>query len=252
MKCIRLVRSTPLIMSLRALGVFVVLLSAPAQAQKINLPPVTRANWENGARVVLMEYHKAPTLTVTVVFPGGSAADAADKAGAASMTTSLLRRGTEKRTAPQIAEQIDFLGGSLDGSVDDDLPTVRQLLSTGFFFGDSIRVLALEPGVDGNAVEANLARYDTVLRGVLGWNTSDNVTGSSAAFRNGNFGVGGVSLEKALPTGGLTNITLGDPTNQGITPGTNIFSNFSQRNVFSGGLTPQWAPNLTVGFQQPL
>src|SRR5438876_12023301 len=105
------------VLNLGVLGALAVNAAVPADAQKINLPPVTRAKWENGARVVLMEYHKAPTLTVTVVFPGGSAADAADKAGAASMTTSLLRRGTEKRTAPQIAEQIDFLGGSLDGSV---------------------------------------------------------------------------------------------------------------------------------------
>lgn len=95
-----------------------------AKAQKINLPPVTRATLDNGIRVVLMEYHRAPTLTVSALFPGGSSADTPDKVGVASLTADLLRKGTEKRTAPQIAEEMDFLGGSLDAGAGDDAFTV--------------------------------------------------------------------------------------------------------------------------------
>src|SRR3712207_6410910 len=83
-----------------------------ASSQALQLPPVTQATWGNGVSVVLMEYRRAPTLTVRAIFPGGSTADPAGKAGTASLTATLLTRGTGSRTAEQVAEEIEFLGGS--------------------------------------------------------------------------------------------------------------------------------------------
>lgn len=97
-----------------------VCLAGRAGAQKINLPPVTRTKLDNGAQVVLMEYHKAPVLVVSAVFAGGDSVDVPEKAGVATLTATLLRKGTEKRTAPQIAEEIEFLGGSLGVSSGTD------------------------------------------------------------------------------------------------------------------------------------
>lgn len=96
---------------LSALGV---LIAGAAQAQKINLPPVTRVTLDNGARVILMENHRAPTFTLEAVFPGGDVSDPAGKEGVSDLTADLLRKGTEKRTATQIAEEIEYLGGSLE------------------------------------------------------------------------------------------------------------------------------------------
>ena len=100
------------------------LLTGSAQAQKINLPPVLRATLDNGTQVVLMEYHRAPSISVTAQFAGGTALDPADKIGVAELTASLLRKGTDTRSATQIAEQIDGLGGSLDAGAGDDRVTV--------------------------------------------------------------------------------------------------------------------------------
>ena len=91
-----------------------------AKPQKINLPAVTRVTWPNGVRVILMEYRRAPAFTVTAQFPGGGSLDPTGRAGVASLTSELLRKGTQKRTAQQIAEEIDFLGGTLGGGADDD------------------------------------------------------------------------------------------------------------------------------------
>lgn len=111
-----------------AVAAFVVLaMCAQAAAQTVRVPPVTRSRWTNGARVAIMEYHRAPTLTVTAVFPGGRSADPPGMSGLASLTADLLRKGTEKRTASQIAEEIDFLGGGL--STDADLDRVTVSLS---------------------------------------------------------------------------------------------------------------------------
>ena len=95
-----------------------------AQAQKINLPPVTRTTLPNGARVVLMEYHRAPSIVLTAQFAGGSIYDPAEKTGVADLTTTLMRKGTETRTALQLAEQIDTLGGSLSAGAGDDRVSV--------------------------------------------------------------------------------------------------------------------------------
>ena len=97
-------------------------LSAPAQ--QINLPPVTRETADNGIRYILAEYKRAPTLTLIAIFPGGTAADAPFKTGTAALTASLLTRGTTTRIAPQIAEETDFLGASLDASAGDERLTV--------------------------------------------------------------------------------------------------------------------------------
>ena len=63
------------------------LLAGAAPAQTLHLPPPTRTTLENGIRVVLMEYHRAPTLVVSAIFPGGVSVETAQKAGAASISS---------------------------------------------------------------------------------------------------------------------------------------------------------------------
>ena len=90
-----------------------VVVTASVDAQKLNLPTAERVTLPNGIRVVLMEYHRVPTLTVNAMFTGGSASDPDGKAGLTQLMASLMRKGTSTRTAPQLADQVDFLGGSL-------------------------------------------------------------------------------------------------------------------------------------------
>lgn len=95
-------------------------LQAPVAAQGLRLPPVTRTTLPNGITVVLMEYHRAPTLTVIADFAGGTSVEPPAKAGVAGLAARLMRRGTHTRTAAQIAEEIDFLGGTLQLGADLD------------------------------------------------------------------------------------------------------------------------------------
>lgn len=94
-----------------------------AFAQAIQLPPVVRTRLSNGVRLVLMEYHRAPTLTVRAFITGGGQLDPEDKVGAMNLTADLMKRGTETRSAVEIAEAIDFLGGSLEIGASDDRVT---------------------------------------------------------------------------------------------------------------------------------
>lgn len=139
----------------------------------------------------------------------------------------------------------------LFGTLDDDLVTFQALGGT-LPFGDSIRVLALNPAITGTAIETNLSRYDAVMRSVLGFNTQDQPPGTGASLRNGEYTVAGLSIEKANAYGGLANITFGSPTNQGITPSLDFYSRFQNANAISGTINPQYTPNLSLTYQQPL
>jgi zinc protease len=94
----------------------VALLSIPATtmfAQKVNIPETRRETLRNGLTIILMEYRKIPSVVVRLVVRGGSASDPKEHPGIASMTTSLMREGTVARSSSEIAETIDFVGGSL-------------------------------------------------------------------------------------------------------------------------------------------
>src|SRR5437899_5857994 len=82
--------------------------------------PATKA-LANGLRVFVVSGSKEPSVTVRLVLTAaGSLHDPAGKPGVAAMTANLLTQGTGKRSAQQIAEAIDFVGGSLSASADHD------------------------------------------------------------------------------------------------------------------------------------
>src|SRR5687767_14695862 len=85
--------------------------SRPASA--VTLPAPVRLTLPNGLTLLVIERHNLPVVSVRAVIRAGDALDPVGKAGLASLTADLLRRGTTTRSAPAIAEAIDFVGGSL-------------------------------------------------------------------------------------------------------------------------------------------
>ena len=86
---------------------------------------VDRTVLENGLTLLTVERHNLPVVKVTVGFDAGSLRETADKAGLASLTASLLTEGTEKRTASEISEAVEFVGATLTASGGDDYITVN-------------------------------------------------------------------------------------------------------------------------------
>jgi zinc protease len=80
---------------------------------QVKLPKAQEATLKNGLRVVLLENHKVPTVSMQMVILSGGLSDPSDRRGLASFTASLLREGTKTRTSRQIAEQTDALGTTL-------------------------------------------------------------------------------------------------------------------------------------------
>jgi zinc protease len=99
---------------------FLLLLAIPLSAQQIRVPAVSRHTLENGLSVLLMEYRKVPVVHFRMVFRGGSAQDPEGLEGTAQMTATLMRQGTDSRSAGDIARAIDFIGGSLSVNAGQD------------------------------------------------------------------------------------------------------------------------------------
>ena len=100
-----------------ALALAVPLLAAGAAfAAPVQLPPVTRIKLKNGLTVLVLPSHRLPLVDLRLVARAGAVNDPAGKEGVASLTADLLTQGAGPRSAQQVAEDIAFVGGSLDAS----------------------------------------------------------------------------------------------------------------------------------------
>jgi predicted Zn-dependent peptidase len=104
-----------------------------------SFPAHTATKLDNGLTVFVVEDHRQPVVSATLMLPGaGSTAHPrAEVAGLAGMTAALLRQGTATRSAQQIAETIDKVGGSLSAGATEDytqasVTVLTSTLDTGF------------------------------------------------------------------------------------------------------------------------
>ena len=81
---------------------------------KVKLPRPQEADLPNGLHLMVLEDHRLPQITFTLIIPGaGGYFDPADKIGLASYTASLMREGTKTRTSPQISEALETMAATL-------------------------------------------------------------------------------------------------------------------------------------------
>jgi predicted Zn-dependent peptidase len=79
----------------------------------------------NGLPVWLIEAHEVPLVQINLVIKAGAGDDPAGKYGVASLTAAMLDEGAGKRTALQIADEVEFLGATLTTSSSFDASAVR-------------------------------------------------------------------------------------------------------------------------------
>jgi zinc protease len=92
-----------------------------APTKPFAFPKAVTRTLVNGLRVFVVPNSEQPAVTVRLVLTAaGAANDPAGKPGVAAMTADLLNQGTAKRSAQQISEAIDFVGGSLSASAGSD------------------------------------------------------------------------------------------------------------------------------------
>ncbi len=98
-----------------------------ATTPDLTFPTVEETTLKNGLKVVFARRVAVPVVIVSLQFDAGYAADAGTKLGTASFAGSMLDEGTKKRTAQEIAEELEGLGATL--SVGSGLDTTGATLS---------------------------------------------------------------------------------------------------------------------------
>ncbi len=92
----------------------------PGAVPAIAQPAFIDTKLRNGIRVVAAQTGSVPLATITVVFPGGAAADPAGKAGVAGLAAGLANKGTSKLDAKSIAGRLESLGAVIGAGADED------------------------------------------------------------------------------------------------------------------------------------
>jgi len=99
----------------------------PGPESKVKFPSYYEKTLPNGLKVIVIENHEQPIVYVSFVVKSGSTYDG-ELPGLASVTAELLTKGTKTRSATQIAEEIDFVGGSLNATASWDATNVSVLV----------------------------------------------------------------------------------------------------------------------------
>ncbi len=89
-----------------------------SNVEPIQLPPIKTVTLENGLKVIVIEQPTLPIVQFALRVRVGAIHEPSDRTGLATFTAMMLRQGTTNRTADQISEEIDFVGGSLGASAD--------------------------------------------------------------------------------------------------------------------------------------
>lgn len=88
----------------------------PAAPRSVQFPKPVEKTLANGLRVIVIDRPGTPLVTAQLVIKNGGEVDPPELAGLGNMLGDLVTKGTEKRSATQIAEEIEALGGSLYSS----------------------------------------------------------------------------------------------------------------------------------------
>lgn len=86
----------------------------PTAPHSVQFPKPIEKTLANGLRVIIVERSNIPLVAAQLLVRNGGEVDPPELSGLANMTADLLTKGTERRTAPQIAEAIEALGGALE------------------------------------------------------------------------------------------------------------------------------------------
>ena len=100
----------------------------PLLARSVKFPAYAVKTLSNGLQVIAVSHHEQPAVSLRLLVRAGGAQDPAAKPGVAALFASVMDQGTTTRTADQIAQAIDSIGGVLGTGSGTDLTTVRAIV----------------------------------------------------------------------------------------------------------------------------
>ncbi len=151
----------------------------PALSQAADIKPI-RVVTENGMTLLIQDQPSLPIVTVNVLIKAGAVLDPDARSGLAYMAAGMLDEGTKTRSATQIAQEIEFIGGEFSAKATNDfatatLRTLKKDADRGFtLLADILRNPAF--------AEKEVVRLRSELQGELQGEKDDPGTVAGKAF----------------------------------------------------------------------
>lgn len=141
----------------------------PLDSNEFNFPTITENTLDNGLEVVVIEQPNMPIISLDVYFAGGSTAAPQDLPGVAGITGQLITRGTESRSAQDIAGAIEQVGGAVGSSGGSDSLQVGvfALIEDKDLAFDLLADMTLQASFPENEVERERAEWISGLEASL-------------------------------------------------------------------------------------
>ena len=135
-------------------------------AHEVRFPPYELRTLDNGLRVVAVLHHEQPVVSMRMIVRAGAAQDPRDRVGLASLAASLLDQGTVAKSAKQMNDEIDFMGGEMGAGAGSDMTFLNVVvMKDGFEQG--LRILsdmARRPAFAGEEIERQRQQALSTLR----------------------------------------------------------------------------------------
>jgi zinc protease len=100
----------------------------PLPARDVTFPPYQLRTLPNGLQVVAVLHHEQPVVSMRMIVRAGASLDPRGKAGLADLAASLLDQGTTTRSANEMNDLIDFIGGEMGAGAGTDLTFVNVVV----------------------------------------------------------------------------------------------------------------------------
>jgi zinc protease len=167
--------------------------SGPAAIIATRECPTQKIELANGLRLLLKEDHRLPFVEFRTVFKGGMLAETTATNGITQMTGKLLLKGSQTRSAEQIATSIESVGGSLDSySGYNSFGLNAEVLSADFDLGlELVSDVLLHPTFPAPALERE---REVQLAGIRA-QRDHLLQSASQAMRRALFGMLGYGLD---------------------------------------------------------
>ena len=134
---------------------------------KFKMPSIWTAELENGMSLYGIENNEIPLVQFDITIPGGHLLDQKDKAGIASLFSSLMMEGTATKTPAELEEAIGLLGASISMySSNEDFHITGSCLTKNFEETIAlVKEIVLEPRWDEKEFVRLKQALETGLKG---------------------------------------------------------------------------------------
>ena len=100
----------------------------PIQAREVKFPPYAFKTLANGLQVIAVSHHEQPVVSLRLIVRAGAAQDPENRPGVAALVATLLDQGTATKSAEQIANAIDSIGGAMGTGAGSDLSFIQAIV----------------------------------------------------------------------------------------------------------------------------